>query len=272
MITHEFRRVGHHLGTAITLSAAGAHSVQADRFFDRIAELEAVLSRFRPDSQLSRVADGRLDADDADPALREVLARCAVLRHLTDGAFDHEPRRMDPAAPRLDPNAFAKGWIVEEAAMCLKLAGVDRFFVNAGGDVLIGGAPPSDPYRVGVRHPDDVRSVVAVLEVATGAVATSGTYERGHHIRSGSEVDQRLRSVTVTGPDLADADALATAVFAAGLEEPSWWRRVDGAFGLLTVAASGRLRWTPPADRSASRMCLRQPRPPGAQRPRETSR
>ena len=50
------------------------------------------------------------------------------------------------------------------------------------------------------------------------AVATSGIYERGRHIldpHSGLPA-RGLLSATVTGPDLALSDALATGLFAAG--------------------------------------------------------
>ena len=79
---------------------------------------------------------------------------------------------------------------------------------------------------------------------SVGAVATSGGYERGDHIRSTR--DPVLTSVTVVGPDLADADALSTAVFAAGLSPPAWWADVDPSYGLLTLSAGRRLRWLPP--------------------------
>ena len=115
--------VEHHLGTAISLmlgeTAGCASGEMARRFFDTIARHEEVLSRFRPESQLSRLARGDLSLDDTDPAVREVLTRCEAIRALTRGAFDHQPRRRsgDRSDPVLDPNAFAKGWIVEELSL-----------------------------------------------------------------------------------------------------------------------------------------------------------
>ena len=239
------RRVEEHMGTVVTVAGTGLDDATVDHFFERIRELEAVLSRFRPESELSRLAGGALERDDVDPAIREVLTRCEDLRARTSGAFEHEPRRRsgrtDDAV--LDVDAVAKGWIVEEAATVLRLH-APEFFVNAGGDVVVRRPAGCRPWRVGIQHPTDRSAVLGVLELTTGAVATSGTYERGSHIRAAGT--RSLTSVTVVGPDLAEADGLATAVFASGESPPAWWSDVDPAYGLLTASAGG-LRWFPPA-------------------------
>jgi thiamine biosynthesis lipoprotein len=257
--TTTFRRVEHHMTTAITLAGDGVDDAQADRFFARVHELELVLSRFRPDSSLSRLAAGALSFDDLPPEVREVLDRCEAVRTTTGGDFDHEPRRLhgDSSLPVLDVDALAKGWIVEEAAMALRLAGGDPFLVNAGGDVVARGGP----WRVGVQHPDVRDAVLGVLVVHDAAVATSGTYERGTHLRTRRGDRPSPRSVTVVGPHLAEADALATAAFAAGDDVPDWWGAVDHHHGLLTLTADGRLRWLPPRHGTLD---VRWVPPPGA--------
>lgn len=242
------RHVEHHLGTAITLSADAPPAI-VGRFFACIAEHEATLSRHRPDSDLSRVAAGTLAVDDASPSVREVLTACERLRLLTGGDFDHQPqlRSGDLDDPVLDPNAFAKGWIIEQACLTLRMAGTGSFFVNAGGDVATG-APPQGrgAWRVGIRDPADPSRVMAILALHGAALATSGSYERGDHIRrSGASL---LSSVSVIGPDLAVADALATAVFSAGSVVPTWWRH-DGEYAVVAIGSGGRLRWTCNAER-----------------------
>jgi thiamine biosynthesis lipoprotein len=63
-----------------------------------------------------------------------------------------------------------------------------------------------------------------VLAVRNGAVATSGAYERGEHIRDPftgrAPID--LRSITIVGPSLTFADAYATAAFAMGPTGLAW--------------------------------------------------
>ncbi|WP_369392619.1 FAD:protein FMN transferase [Streptomyces sp. CG1] len=187
----------------------------ADAVFAWLREVDARFSPFKPDSEVSRygrgeMADGELSAD-----LTEVLGLCADLRSATGGAFDVRlPGRG------FDPCAVVKGWSVQRAAELLTAAGVRRFCLNAGGDVVVSGGP----WRVGIRHPEQADRVCAVLAVTDGAVATSGRYERGDHIVDGrtGRPATGLLSLTVVAPTLTEADATATAAFALGTDGPAW--------------------------------------------------
>lgn len=240
-----FCRVEHHMSTVITLTGTDIYEVAADSFFDSIQQLEDVLSRFREGSDISRVERGELAVDRADPAVRVVLDQCIALRKLTDGDFDHEPRRRtgNPCHPVLDANAFAKGWIIDEAATVLRMTATE-FLVNGGGDIVASGRPDGRRWRIGIQHPVERTAILGTLHLAQGAVATSGTYERGGHIRVTGP--SSLMSVTVVGPDLGQADALSTAVYASSQSPPAWWAHVDPAYGLLTLCGANRLRWLPP--------------------------
>jgi thiamine biosynthesis lipoprotein len=190
------------------------------------------------------MARGELALDDVDPAVRIVLAICEELRSLTDGDFEHEPRRGGvDGAQVLDVDAVAKGWIVEDATTALRLAGA-TFLVNAGGDVTASERHDGIPWRVGIQHPHDPTAIIGTFELRHGAVATSGTYERGAHLRTAEGAT--LVSVTVVGPELEWADGLSTAVFASGASPPAWWDDVPPAYGLLTMDADDRVRWIPP--------------------------
>lgn len=242
------RRVEQHMGTVVTLHAVGIAEGVAQCFFDEVRRLEKLLSRFLPTSEISRIARGELATDDADPLVREVLTRCETLRQQTEGHFDHQPRHRTGRAsdPILDVNALAKGWIIEQASTALRMSRADEFFINAGGDIIARRPRTTQPWRVGIQHPIERTAIAAVIEIHAGAVATSGTYERGQHIRTTN--GRELRSVTVVGPDLADADALSTAVFASGESRPHWWTNVDSSYGLLTIDHNDRMKWTPPHD------------------------
>jgi thiamine biosynthesis lipoprotein len=78
------------------------------------------------------------------------------------------------------------------------------------------------------------------------AVATSGAYERGAHVRDPhtGAAPTGLLSVTVVGPDLATADAYATAAFAMGAEGPAWTATLDG-YEAMCVTADQRVLSTP---------------------------
>lgn len=236
------RRVEAHLGTMISVGAHCGSSAAIDDCFSLIAHYEQMLSRHRPKSEVSRLARGELDLDHVSPEVRVVVGHCERLRRLTAGCFDHEPRTSTANLedPVLDLDGFAKGWIIDQVALRLRVSGIESFFINAGGDVVTGAAPPGrSTWRVGIQHPEDPAAIAAVLELERGAVATSGFYERGEHIRGART--RRLASVTVVAHDLGTADALATAVHAAGETDPEWWHAVGGC-ELFTVAADGAFR------------------------------
>lgn len=223
------RRVEHVMGMPV---AVDADVGPLDRVFEWLRFVDATFSTYRPDSEVCRLDRGELALGDADPLVREVLARCERLRARTGGYFDAQ------AAGRLDPSGLVKGWAVDRAATLLTEAGARRFCVNAGGDVLVRGGP----WRVGVQHPRERDRVAAVLSLTDAAVATSGAYERGEHI-----VDPHRRrppagtvAVTVLARDLATADAYATAAFAMGERGPAWTARLRGC-GAMTILAGDRV-------------------------------
>ena len=71
---------------------------------------------------------------------------------------------------RLDLGGSAKGFAADRAAG--SLAGQGGFAVDAGGDIVLGGAGGT-PRRVTVAHPLDDRPALE-FDLAAGAVATSG--------------------------------------------------------------------------------------------------
>lgn len=218
-----------------------------DRFFESLHDIDRRFSPWRADSDISRIADGRLSETEAGGDVRFVLAACDHLAAASAGAFDARGHRPDG---RLDPSGFVKGWSVEEAAWHLTDAGLCDFSINAGGDVLAYGRP--DPghqdgrgWRVGIRNPDRGDAIAAVLEVRDLAVATSGLYERGDHVRDPrtSMAPGTHRSLTVVGPSLAWADAYATAGLVMGHDALGWVASHPG-YGALAISPAGELLWT----------------------------
>jgi len=208
--------------------------------FAWLREVDAVFSTYREDSEIRRLDRGELALADCRPEVDEVLSACLALERETGGFFSARP------AGRLDPSGYVKGWAIDGAAGRLAAAGATRFCINAGGDVVAYGRPaPGRGWRVGIRHPDDLERVAAVLAVEDLAVATSGEYERGAHIldpHTGRPPSGPL-SVTVVGPDLATADAYATAAFAMGADGPEWTATLDG-YDALCITSDGRVLTT----------------------------
>jgi len=245
------RRVEHLMGTVVSIDVRdgappGLTEAAIERCIGTLRDIEAQFSPFRPESEISRIADGRLAEQAASHDVRFVLAACDHLAETSDGAFDARRHRPDG---RLDPSGFVKGWAVGEAARHLDEAGLRRYAINAGGDIVVRGGPESGRgWQVGVQHPMLGNRIAARLEIRGGAVATSGLYERGAHIRDPrtGAAPTNLLSVTVIGPELAWADAYATAAFTMGLGGLAWVERHPG-YGAVAVTADERLVWSPTA-------------------------
>jgi thiamine biosynthesis lipoprotein len=209
--------------------------------FAWLRAVDATFSTFRADSEISRLQRGELEPQDASADVRRVLTRCEQLRIRSNGYFDAR------AGGSLDPSALVKGWAVERAARILELAGARNFCINAGGDLVVRGAPaPGERWRIGIQHPVEADRVAAVLESTRLAVATSGEYARGSHILDPHTgvAPLGVLSVTVTGADLGTADAYATAAFAMGEQAPEWTLGL-APYDAMTILSDGRVLVTP---------------------------
>jgi thiamine biosynthesis lipoprotein len=225
-------RVEHIMGMPIVVEVRAA-AAPLDVVFDWFRWVDATFSTYRPESEISRVGRGE---EPASPEVRYVLARCEELRAETNGYFDAY------AGGSLDPSGFVKGWSVDRAAALLDSAGVREYSISAGGDVLVRGG-----WRVGIQHPLERLALAAVVEANDLALATSGEYERGAHVLDPhtGEPSTGILSVTITGPDLATADAYATAAFAMGAAiAPHWVARLRG-YGALLILDDERMLSTP---------------------------
>ncbi len=139
-----------------------------------------------------------------------------------------------------DPTGYVKGWAAQQALAALVSPGVSGAIVNAAGDIAsFGGPAGTNPFRFGIVDPLFPGKLACIVEL-TGALATSGTYERGEHLidpHSG-EASVRVASASVSGPDLGLADALATALAVAGVEGLA---RVEqlGGYEAMTISFDG---------------------------------
>jgi thiamine biosynthesis lipoprotein len=217
----------------------------ASAAFAELHWVDAVFSTYRSDSEISRLGRGELTVGECCAEVDEVLTRCAELRDETGGFFSVRPFGT------LVPSGLVKGWAIARAAARLRGQGARNFLINAGGDVLAAGRPAAGArWRVGIRHPERHDALAAALEVEDLAVVTSGVYERGGHIADPHRrrPSRGLLSVTVVGPDIATADAYATAIFAMGEAGPSFAARLTG-FDVLCVTSGREVLSTPGMER-----------------------
>lgn len=214
---------------------AGALEVALGEACAELHRIDAVYSTWKPDSPLSRLRRGEVALGALGDEVAAVLAACRGARAVSGGSFD--PWALPGG---VDPSGYVKGWAAGRARDRLVAAGVDGVLVNAGGDVATAGQPaPGARWRVGIRHPWRPEALACVVEV-DGAVATSGSYERGAHL-----VDPRagrpslaLASATVVGPDPGLADAYATALAVGGLDRTDWLPTAAG-YGAYLIGNDG---------------------------------
>ncbi len=268
-------RVEQIMGTAIGLDVRDASVSPAalDEAFAYLREIDGRFSPYNPDSEVSRLIRGELIGADASPDLNEILSLCDQVRRTSEGYFDIRAHRPDG---RPDPTGLVKGWSLERASRILEAAGARNYCINGGGDIVAsgeasgsgparggaahgeaahGGAAHGQAWRVGIRHPFIADRLATVLAIRDGAVATSGAYERGEHIRNPFTglPPEGLLSVTIVGPSLTLADAYATAAFAMGESGLDWAAGLT-AFDACAVTAdqdgsNARLVWTPGFER-----------------------
>lgn len=234
------------MGTQITIDVrdhelpAGHHAAVVDTV-RWLHWVDRTFSMYREDSALSRLARKEIGVAGCPAAVGEVLALAGECRERTGGAFD-------PAWPGdgiVDPTGLVKGWAAQAASAILTAHGSLHHSVNAAGDLWVQGqAHPGQDWAVGIAHPLRPGYLVAVIGGRNLAVATSGEAERGAQVidpRTGAPATA-LASVTVTGPDLARADAFATAGVALGDDAPGLLESLDAdGWTSLVVFADGRL-------------------------------
>lgn len=175
------------------------------------------------------------DPEHFKPPSADLIARTLPLVDCRKIELDraHLSVRLGAHGMGLHLGANAKGTSLDEAARVLERAGLERYVVDGGGDIVCRGEGPKGPWRVGIQDPRGPRGeTVGVLPATEGGVATSGDYERFaiidgvryHHIvdpRTGRSATGCM-SATVhvpAGPHAGEvADSWATAMCVLGPE------------------------------------------------------
>ncbi len=149
-------------------------------------------------------------------------ARIAVGSENIEFFPDHTIRLSSPEV-QIDLGAIAEGYALDEAAKILRMAGIQDFFVNIGGDIYASGHNcEGDRWRVGIKDPRQNSTVVDIVGVSNFAITTSGSYEKFYEIRGrkySHEINpitgypaNRIVSATVIAPSGVEADAFSTAL------------------------------------------------------------
>ena len=194
-----------------------------------------------------RFDSGRVPAD-AD------LAPLLPLIGWREVEWDAERVRLPRPGMELDFGGFGKEYAVDRALAVLRDHGIESGLVNLAGDLaILAPQPDGTPWRLGIRHPRRDDAVVATLPVSSGAIATSGDYERFMEVdgvRHCHVLDPRtgrsargFQSVTVHAPSCLVAGTATTVAMLKGEAGGLAW--ID-AMGLpyLAVLEFGEVRST----------------------------
>lgn len=258
---------------------------------DEVSRLERAYSRYRDDSIVSRINATRpyeaVEVDDETAALlnyaQTAYTQSEGLFDITSGllraAWDFKSGRLPTEeaiaallprvgwhkmrwqAPfisftepgmQLDLGGYVKEYAVDAVVRLCRARGATAGIVDLGGDIhVIGPHPDGSPWQVGIRHPRKPEAAIISATVQTGAIASSGDYERY------MEVDGRrychilnpftgwpvygLAAVAVAAPLCLLAGTAATIAMLKGREAgPAWleelglpyfWVTEDGESG-----------------------------------------
>lgn len=205
--------------------------------FELVDRLEQDLSRFRPNSDVSRVSELRAgEAARVSPDTMECLAIARHIFELTGGAFDVslgtglDGLELDEAGlavrarasgVKLDLGGIGKGFAVDRMAELVEEWGLERALVHGGQSSVLALDPPrgSEGWPLDLRAPGAAAQEVARVAARQTAFSASGTL-KGEHIKDpagGRPVAER--AVFVLLPRVrheglapaAVADALSTA-------------------------------------------------------------
>lgn len=214
------RRESRALGATVSLTVLHEDASLAGRAIDaalaEIQRVEAVMSLYRPESQICRLnREGALDRPDA--GLVEVLREAAAIAEKSGGAFDItvqplwrlyaeaqkigrvlKEEEMLAAREKVDwrrvelgenrivlsgkgteitLNGIAQGYAADRAKRVLRQHGIEHALIDAGELGVLGRNAAGDIWQAGVQHPRQADAYAAMARLDDRCLATSGDYE-----------------------------------------------------------------------------------------------
>ena len=129
----------------------------------------------------------------------------------------------------LDLGAIVKGYVVELIGNYYEEIGLNKYLINAGGNVKVGDHYGDNRYIIGIENPVDVSNIFEIVKGNNVSIVSSGSYERFfeykgkkyHHIIDPYTLfpPDYMKSVSVIHRDSGYADLLSTMLFLIPVDE-----------------------------------------------------
>jgi thiamine biosynthesis lipoprotein len=204
------------MGTIIEITCPDKNAINIA--FAEIKRIEKILSKFIPDSEVSRL--NKIGKLKVSPDLLYVLKKAKEFYISSDGGFDitvaplvdiwkdaiknnklPSEEQIKKAKKlvgfnniyideknstvtflkkgvKIDLGAIAKGYAVDQAIKKIKKLGIKSCLIDAGGDIYCLGDKYDEPWQIGIQHPRRKGKLIDILKLKNKAVATSGDYEQ----------------------------------------------------------------------------------------------
>ena len=142
---------------------------------------------------------------------------------------------------------IGKGYAVDRAFALLRAAGLYNFYINGSGDIRVHARNDAPrPWKIAIRNPlsQDAHKSVGLIQLANGAVATSGSYlqkmdnrdgELDHHIihaATGRSVGEII-SATVLSSSSLETDVTATILMNLSVVEALLYVQTHGLYAVI---------------------------------------
>jgi len=171
--------------------------------------------------------------------------------------MDSADRSVRFAKPlEVNPGGIGKGFALDSGASMLKREGVVDFAFHGGKSSIVchGSQSPDrvggDGWRIAVRHPEQSERILGWLTLRNQALGTSGPANQFFYFRGkryGHIIDPRtgwpaegMLSVTILHPSAGWADALATGLYVAGIDDAIRYCQLNPETVLLAILPGKR--------------------------------
>lgn len=229
------RQVEHIMGIPISIDTPNnADAAIFETAFSRLRTIDQVFSTYKPESEVSRYRRGELHDQELRSEVRYIKQACQDFENKTAGYFSAYYDGI------FDPTGYVKGWAIREAGDILEKHGVRTYLINAAGDILAASSGEKT-WNIALQDPFKRANSLGTVGLKNGAIATSGTYERGTHILDPhtKQVTGHTVSATVYGKDIIAADVFATTCVAMQADQAIDFINLQDGYEALLIDSHG---------------------------------